>query len=156
MLVKELMTKEVRTCRDSDTANDVARIMWESDCGCVPVLNSSDFIIGMVTDRDLCMAAYTRGQPLAAIPVATAMAPRVFCCTSDDTVEEAEVIMRRHQVRRLPVYDRTPKLVGILALSDLLHARRSDHPKDSVAVGSVEDTLAGVCRSRKPPSGQSS
>ena len=66
MKVEQLMTKSVATCGPDKSADDAARIMWERDCGFVPITESTSNprVIGVVTDRDLCMAAYTRGRPL--------------------------------------------------------------------------------------------
>jgi CBS domain-containing protein len=68
MSVKDLMTKNVKTCRPSDLLNAAARIMWEEDCGCVPVVGDDNQLVGMLTDRDICMATYTRNQPPGSIP----------------------------------------------------------------------------------------
>jgi len=79
MKAEKIMTREVASCRPDDTLNDAARIMWERDCGFVPVTaeDSGGRVVGIVTDRDLCMAAYTRGQRLADIRVGEVMSTGV-------------------------------------------------------------------------------
>src|SRR5690606_28351921 len=67
MQVRELMTRDVQVCGPRDDLNRAAQIMWDHDCGVVPVVDSERRPIGMVTDRDVCMAAYTQGKPLSAI-----------------------------------------------------------------------------------------
>ena len=62
--VRDVMSRDPATCRSSDTASEAARIMWDRDCGAVPVTDAEGRAIGMVTDRDLCMAAYLRGVRL--------------------------------------------------------------------------------------------
>ena len=119
MNVRDLMTTEVGTCRAFDGADRAARIMWESDCGAVPVLDQAGSVVAMVTDRDLCMAALLQGRPLSEIRVSSAMSRELFSCRPDDDLSQAESVMRIRKVRRLPVVDVEGRLLGILSLSDL-------------------------------------
>ncbi len=82
MKVEQLMTRDVKVCGDLDTLNRAAELMWESDCGCIPIIsvNGDSSVIGVVTDRDIAMAAYTQGKQLWAIPVTEAMAQKVIAC----------------------------------------------------------------------------
>jgi CBS domain-containing protein len=126
MKVEQLMTKEPHTCAAEDALAQAARIMWEHDCGCVPVLAGpgSRRLAGIVTDRDLCMAAYTQGRPLWEIPVRSVMATEPWTCHPDDALRDALRIMRHRQVRRLPVVDAQGNLLGLLSLSDVAVAVR--------------------------------
>jgi CBS domain-containing protein len=63
-LMTDLMTTNAKSCGTMDNLERAAQIMWENDCGVVPVVDGSERVVGMVTDRDICMAAYTQGQPL--------------------------------------------------------------------------------------------
>jgi Mg/Co/Ni transporter MgtE len=67
--VRDLMTTAVRSCTTGDNLQRAAQIMWESDCGVVPVVDRDGRLVGMITDRDICMAAYTQGKPLSHIGV---------------------------------------------------------------------------------------
>src|SRR5690606_29796291 len=87
--VRLVMTPNVSTATPADGLNRAAQIMWEGDCGVVPVTESDGSLVGVITDRDVCMAAYTQGQPLAAVPIDAAMARTVFACSPDDTVHQA-------------------------------------------------------------------
>ena len=58
MRVKELMSQPVRSCAVTDSADRAAQIMWEGDCGAVPVLDDDRRLVGVVTNRDICMAAF--------------------------------------------------------------------------------------------------
>jgi CBS domain-containing protein len=87
MRIKELMSHPVVTCPNSTTLEDAARLMWEYDCGIVPIVNDDGRLVGVVTDRDICMAGYTQGRPLREIPVVTAMASQVVAAHADDGVE---------------------------------------------------------------------
>jgi CBS domain-containing protein len=124
MKVKDVMTPKVRTCFMSDNLTAATQLMWENDCGCVPVLNEHAQVVGMVTDRDICMAVFLQGASMSEIKVSTVMSKQLFVCTSDDDLSAAEKIMIEKKVRRLPVLDMQARLVGLLALSDI--ATRAD------------------------------
>lgn len=120
MRVEEIMTKNVEACRPDDTLNTAADIMWQADCGCVPVVDGqSKRVIGMITDRDICMAAYLSGQPLQALTIEGAMAKTVHSCSPQDPLSVAERMMREGQIRRLPAVDDDGQLMGIISLSDI-------------------------------------
>ena len=60
MNVSDVMSSGVATCRDSDSLNRVPQLMWERRCGSLPVLGDDEQVVGLLTNRDVCMAAYTR------------------------------------------------------------------------------------------------
>jgi len=152
MKVEQVMRQPVKTCRPEDTLNTAAQIMWEHDCGCVPVVDTEDRVVGMITDRDICMAAYTRGEPLLSLRVGDVMSKHLCTCRGDDTVANAEQMMRANQVHRLPIVDAADRLIGILSLNDLAQeARRETGAKrHEVTFTAVGETLEGVCRPRHP------
>ena len=120
MKAKDLMTREAATCRPEDPMVAAARIMWERDCGIVPVVDADERPVGVVTDRDLCMASFTRNEPLSRMPVRDAMAKEIFTCRVDDDEAAVHDTMRRHQVRRLPVVDDEGRIAGMISLNDLV------------------------------------
>lgn len=146
MHIKEIMSHPVVTCPVDSTADIPARLMWEFDCGVIPLVNQEGRLAGIVTDRDLCMAALTQGRPLHQIQVATAMPKQVFSCHADDTVEAAESLMRENQIRRVPIVDAEGRPVGLLAMNDL--ARLAAHAKKSGVDREIVATMAAVCRPR--------
>lgn len=150
MRVGEIMTDAVRVCRDTDDLAEVACSMERLDFGCVPVTEDGGRVIGIVTDRDICLAACRSGKPLAELRVRDAMTKPVRTCSPDASPAEAEFLMREAQVRRLPVVDESGALVGILSLADLAreaeHERRLRHQEISrIEIGT---TLAAICRPR--------
>jgi CBS domain-containing protein len=158
MNVSELMTTSVKSCGTSDDLQRAAQIMWEGDCGAIPVLDDDKRVVGMITDRDICMAAYTQNRPLWQIPVSSAMATKVHGIRETDPVEIVETLMRRVRVRRLPVLDTHGRLTGILSMNDLArHAHRSQGRKNNGLSGdSIVHTLAAIGEapaSAKGPSG---
>lgn len=119
MKVDQIMNRDVKACYPQDPLNKAAQIMWEEPCGAVPVVDELSRPIGFLTDRDICMAAYTQGKPLQELRVETAMAKKVVACRADDDLAAAAELMRQHRTRRLPVIDRDGVLVGLLSLDDL-------------------------------------
>jgi CBS domain-containing protein len=153
MRVEELMTRSVRVCRADENLDRAAKLMWEHDCGFVPVVSTDGdgAVVGVVTDRDIAMAAYTQGKPPWAIPVTIAMAKKVIACKVGDEIPRAEALMSANQVRRLPVLDPEGRLVGILSLDDIAgeaqrEARRGGRPE--VSAEGLAETLAAICRPR--------
>ena len=148
MKVEELMTREVGACRAFDRADQGAKIMWERDCGAVPVLDQEGSVVAMLTDRDLCMAAMLEGRGLSEIRVSSAMSKDLWSCRPDDDLSNAEEVMRAHKVRRLPVVDAHGKLLGILSLSDLARAAVEAEPgrqmKKAVEPSEVGATLGAI------------
>lgn len=112
----------------------------------------------MVTDRDICMAALTRGQPLHAIPIGVAMSKDVRSCSPDATLVEAEDVMRVAQVRRLPVIDSDGCLVGIVSLNDLarLAERETGRKSRDLSSQEVTATLAAIGAPRHPEAASAS
>jgi CBS-domain-containing membrane protein len=144
MRIDRLMSKPAITCGESDTLNAAAHLMWTHDCGVIPVVNQSGHLVGIVTDRDICMAAYTQGRLLHWIPVSTVMTKQVHSCRAADSIEYAEALMSEKQVRRLPVIDEDGRPVGLLSLGDIArHATRRRRRRG--ARRGVVKTLAAVC-----------
>jgi CBS domain-containing protein len=139
--VRSLMTTHVRTCRADDSLVHAAQLMWESDCGAVPVVQY-DTVVGVITDRDICMASYTQGKRLEDIRVDTAMSRAIFSCGPDESVGAALATMADKRVRRLPVLNPNGQLLGIISISDVTRwARSLDNPTVEAA---LTDTLAAI------------
>jgi CBS domain-containing protein len=153
MKIKQVMTAQVCACRTDEMLNRAAQLMWENDCGCVPVIASDGDgkVIGMVTDREICMAAYTQGKPLFEIPIASVMARTVISCHPDDDLSRVELLMRTNRVRRIPVVDERGQLKGIVSLNDLAREaerERTMRTAPQVTLSEVAETLASVCEHR--------
>jgi CBS-domain-containing membrane protein len=153
--VDQIMTRNVRTCRRGDSLSAAARIMWEGDCGCVPVTEREDGgarVVGMITDRDICMAGYLQGRPLSAIRIESAMARDVHSCRPTDSVAEALSMLRQHQLHRLPVVDNGGHLVGMLSLADAAREAVREHGRKGrdVTDARIAEVLEAICESRGP------
>lgn len=154
MSVAELMTQSPSTVAPEDTLATAASRMWEGDCGAIPVVDPEGTPLAMLTDRDVCMATWSRSCAPELIRVADVMSPRVIVCRASDTVEIAQSAMRMAQVRRLPVVDEHGRIVGVISLADMAraheHADRQKRERDAEGLAS---TLASICR-RTPESVQ--
>jgi len=143
--VQEVMTRNVFCIGDAQSLNDAAQLMWEHNCGSVPVVNEDRQVVAMITDRDIAMAAYTKGRCLADIPLDTAKSQQLVCCKPEDDIREVQHMMRTHQLHRIPVVDDKLQPVGIVSLNDIAGLCQSGSkqikPKD------VSDTLAAICGS---------
>jgi len=150
MKIHELMTNDVQSCGPQDSLNTAAHLMWTYDCGCIPVTNSEGHVQGMLTDRDICMAAYTRGVPLAELQVADAMSAPVYTVAPHEPLARAEGLMSQHQVRRLPVVGEAGRLVGLISLSDLARvaARDVSRLRPAVSARELSAALGAICKPR--------
>lgn len=126
MKIDEMMTRSVATCTCDDSLETAARIFWERDAGVVPVVDARGVIVGMLTDRDVCIAAWSRGARPGELRVGDAMSKRVQVCWPDDSVEVALELMVEQRVRRLPVVDSERRLLGLVSLCDLARAAARD------------------------------
>jgi len=154
MRVKQIMTTDVRSCSPQDTLHDVAAIMWENDVGCVPLIDDGERVVGMVTDRDICMSAYRRKARLDEVLAREATGDLVHTCTPDDTVHEVEILMGANKVRRLAVVDARGRLCGIVSLNDIARAApmlKEVREKPGLEAKHVASTLAAVSTHRPNP-----
>jgi CBS domain-containing protein len=149
MNVGQVMTRDVRACHPDDALSRAAQIMWEADCGCVPVVDQGGRPTAMLTDRDMCMAAYTRGRRLDDLVVSDVVSGRLISVRQDDAVATAEQLMREYQIRRLPVVDASGRLVGILSLNDLVRRTHGGKHLAASPEGIVK-TLAAVSQPPVP------
>ena len=152
MRVEQIMARPVQFCRPEDSLAHAAQLMWDHDCGCLPVLagDAGTGVAGMITDRDICMCALFEKRPLEDLRVSTAMAKQVQLCRPYDDLRKAEKIMRTALIRRLPVVDDDGVLVGMISLADLAQEalRERDTTKREISEKAVGHTLAAICRAQ--------
>jgi CBS domain-containing protein len=125
MKVKDLMTTDVKRCSPETNLAEAAKIMWEGDCGAVPVTDEHDHVIGVITDRDICIAAATRPRTEGEIPVRDVIATAAYTCAPSDDVRAALETMKARKVRRLPVVEQSGRIVGIVSIHDIAAQSRS-------------------------------
>ena len=152
MKTEALMTRNVATCRPDDSLEQAAHLMWDWDVGCVVVTDGQQKPIGMITDRDVAMAAYTQGALLREIRVETVMARRLWACSVNTSLKEIEDKMRTAQVRRLPVVGFDGELVGIVTLGDIARSAHSSPLRGVTELPGLASTLASITERRWPDS----
>lgn len=153
MKVEQLMTREIAVCKANETLNCAARLMWERDCGFIPVIesNGDGALVGAITDRDIAMATYLQGKPPLAIPLSRVVSRKPICCHVGDDLARAEALMRANQVRRLPVVDGSGHVIGILSLNDIareVQREKGAGRKREVGGERLATTLAAICQPR--------
>jgi CBS domain-containing protein len=150
MKVREAMVSDPKTCTVDMSLEKAAEIMWHANCGCLPVRDATGRIVGLITDRDIAMAAYLNHRELWNLHVSDVIQGHpLYICWPDDDVRDALAIMEREGVRRLPVLDDDGALVGLLSMGDLVYiaqkgpgARRNGH----LPFGDLVSALKSVFR----------
>jgi CBS domain-containing protein len=150
--IEDIMTRDVRACSPDDTMGEAAQVMWENDCGCVPVVDDAQRVVGIITDRDLAMAAHLQGVALRDSRVSSAMARDVKCCSARDTPAMVQAMMQQYRIRRVPVVDDQKRLLGIITLGDLAYTMSSQQTLggDGMTWTAIAHTLAAVSEPRVP------
>jgi CBS domain-containing protein len=131
MRVQEIMTKDPDCCLPNDSVQKAAKIMKIIDAGVVPVVASGldQKVIGIVTDRDLCLGVIAEGRDPATPTVKECMTGKVIICRPNDELQHAVRLMEENQIRRIPVVEDDGTLVGIISLADIAQAKMVDPAK---------------------------
>jgi CBS-domain-containing membrane protein len=149
MKVQDIMTRDVKFCGPDTNLAAAAEIMWRNNCGTLPVLAESK-LIGLVTDRDMCIALGTRNWRASDLAVRDVAMKPVFTCGPDEDVHAALKTMRKHQIRRVPVVGADGALAGILCLDEIvLHAEKANGKRiTGISYEDIVDTLKAICEHR--------
>ena len=156
MRVKEVMTQEPKAIWLTESLADAAKLMWENDCGVLPVIKDQK-VIGLITDRDICMAAAMRDRNPSGISVEEVMTGQVYAVKPEDNIDQALQLMQEHQIRRLPVISPEGELEGILSMNDIvLNAEAPDgRAADSIDYADVVKTYQAICQHPLPAAARS-
>lgn len=147
MKVRDLMTRNVQSCEPDTNLAAATALMWTADCGVLPVVGDGR-LVGILTDRDICMALGTRNRPASEITAGEVATADVETCTPDVDVHAAMALMRKAKVRRLPVVE-DGHVKGILALNDVVDA--VDRKHGSLDYEQVMSTMKAICEHRHHP-----
>lgn len=128
LTAREVMTRNVRTARRDSMLRDVAQIMKDEDCGVVPIVDERGSLVGIVTDRDLVIRAFTGGKTPDQLRVSDVMTDDVEAVTPDENIHDIIALMGRKQIRRIPVIERDDRVVGIISMGDI--ANRADYDEE--------------------------
>ena len=126
MKVKEAMHKGADWVAPDTPIADIARLMREHDIGSIPI-GENDKLVGMVTDRDIvCKGLAQDGFDASRATARDVMTPGIHCCREDDDLGKAIRHMEELRIRRLPVINKSKRMVGILSLGDVSHSAPND------------------------------
>ncbi len=149
MKIHDVMTPEAQSCSPSSDLATVGTLMWRWDCGTIPVVDPvSGKAQGMITDRDICIAAATKNRPAAEISVSEVVTGKLHAVRPNDDVREGLRIMREEKVRRVPVVDSDGRLQGIVSINDLILLADAKTGRHSLLGTEVMDTLKSICEHR--------
>ncbi len=152
MKVENIMARTAVDCRPMTSLADAARLMFDGDFGFLPATENGK-LVGVVTDRDICIGTATMPRPACRIPVTAVMSREPFTCRAEDELTDALATMATHRVRRLPVVDDAGRLQGVLSINDVIQEL---HGQGDVAEGpdvtEVVATLKSIGHHRDLPS----
>jgi CBS domain-containing protein len=119
MKISEVMTRHVEIVEPEATLKDAAQLMDDQDVGALPVCDN-DRLVGIITDRDIIVRAVSAGVDPNRSRVADSMTSPILYCFDDQDSDEVRHMMEEKKVRRLPVLDRSRRMIGIVSQSDLV------------------------------------
>jgi CBS domain-containing protein len=123
MKVRDVMMRTPASCSTDTNLAAAVEILWNRNCGFLPVVNAQGKVVGVVTDRDICIALGTRNRLAGEVKVGAVISGKLLACGPDDDVRTALATMAQEKVRRLPVIGNDGMLQGILSMDDaVLHA----------------------------------
>lgn len=152
MRVYSVMKREPRTCTPETDLATAGRIMAQVDCGFLPVIDPDHRVVGLVTDRDICLAVTLRDELPSALKVQDVISGEVYSCTADEEVTEALNTMREYGIRRLPVLDMAGRIEGILSLDDIVLEARALGSEQFTGpfYSDIARTLKAICSHPMP------
>jgi CBS-domain-containing membrane protein len=151
MKVREVMTPDAKAIWLTESLADAAKEMWENDCGVLPIIKDGRKVVGMITDRDICMASAMRDRNPSAISVEEVMNATVYAAEAEEDVEQALQTMREHKIRRLPVLNLQGELQGIVSMNDIvLNAKAQNGKKPDIDFADVVKTYQAICEHPLP------
>ena len=138
MKVSECMCHDVLWVNPNTSICECANLMAEHKIGCVPVCDSNQKVVGMITDRDILLRSVCTNKNTKTTPVSEIMTTDVCCCGSEERLDTAQKLMSDNQVRRLPIID-NDKIVGILSIGDI--SRNPNTDKEAFII-----TFDNICK----------
>lgn len=120
MKVLDIMTHTAICCGPETNVAAAVEMMWNRNCGMLPVVDADGKLAGIVTDRDICVALGTRNQLAGSVPVRDVATKNVYACGPDEEIHVALQTMAENKVHRLPVVDQEGRVQGVLSMDDIL------------------------------------
>ena len=124
MQVKDVMTTDPACCNSDTALQEVAQMMIDHDCGEIPVVDSTERPIGVITDRDIVCRSVAKGKNPLDLTAGDCMTTPCITVTPETSIEECGKVLEDNKIRRVPVVDASGGCCGIVALADIaLQAR---------------------------------
>ena len=136
MQVKDIMTKDIVMANTNDTLIDVAKLMAHHNIGCIPVIENGEKVLGIITDRDIVIEMAEHSYDPYNTLATAVMSENVYFVRPEVDVKFAFDLMRKQQVRRLPVID-NGKILGMISLGDLAVSVKQDKLEISEALTEI-------------------
>jgi CBS domain-containing protein len=135
MKVQDIMSKTLFCCTPADTTQQAATLMKDNDVGAIPVVNDCNErkLLGIITDRDICVKAVATGRSAGEVKVSEVMTSKPATCGLDESIEACEAIMERNQVRRIPVIDTRGVCIGMVSQADIALHDTAEHTHHTLA-----------------------
>jgi CBS domain-containing protein len=153
MKVKDLCVCDVAACTRSTSIARAGSLMQKYDVGALPIVDRSERVIGMVTDRDIALELTRRNAPASEITVEEVMSDGVVGTRADVDVRDALRLMATHGVRRLPVLDEDGLLEGVISIDDIICHSVEDEGGQELSYADVMETLEEISRDYRAESG---
>lgn len=152
MKVKDVMTPKAHAIWLTESLVDAAKMMWDNDCGILPVIKDGRKVVGLITDRDICMAVGFSDVNPSSVSIEEVMTGEVYAVKADEDINAALRTMQERKVRRLPVLDENGELEGIVSLNDIVLKARKPEGKgaDFIPYADVVKTYQSICEHWKP------
>jgi len=128
LTAREIMTRNIKTVRRESTLREVAQLMKDEDCGVVPIVDERGCLVGIITDRDMVIRAFTGGKTPDQLRAGDVMTDDVECVHPEESIHSVIEMMGRRQIRRVPVVERDDRVVGIISMGDI--ANRADYDEE--------------------------
>ena len=153
MKVKDVMRGTVVSCRPETNLAEAVDLLWSCDCGVLPVVDAANKVVGIITDRDICVAVGSRNRAPADLRVKDVAQWEVVTCKAEDDLLFALESMRDSQVRRLPVINEAGALKGILSMNDIILRAESGEGKRAVELSynDLMPALKAICQHHALP-----
>jgi CBS domain-containing protein len=151
MKIKEVMTPNAKAIWLTGSLSDAAQLMWQNDCGILPVVKDGRKVVGLITDRDICMATAIRNSDPSSISVEQVMTGEVYAVEPEDELDRALQLMQEHRIHRVPVVNGEGELEGILSMNDVvLRATEPEGAAGLIGYDDVVKTYQAICRHAEP------
>ena len=152
MKVSDIMTKAPACCAPATNLGSAVEILWNGNCGILPVVDTHGRVVSVITDRDICIALGTGNRLPGEVTVGDVASWRAICCGADEDIRSAVATMAEAKVRRLPVVDADGKIEGLLSIDDVVDRadRKARVKADELTSKDVVSALKMLYAARLP------